>query len=130
MNRDEHIAYWLSESDKDLAVMQSLFDNGYFTWSLFVGHLTLEKILKALYAKRVDIQVPRVHHLLKIARDCGLELAVEQEDFLLEVTTYNLKGRYPDYKQSFSRKATREFTSDRIEKIREIQQWLKGKLAT
>lgn len=126
MTKDEHVAYWLTESDKDLSVMQSLFANGHYTWSLFVGHLSLEKALKALFAKRIDIQVPRSHHLLKIARDCDLALTDEQDDFLLEVTTYNLKGRYPDYKQSFAHKATRDFTATRIEKIKEVQQWLKA----
>lgn len=125
MTKDEHITYWLTESDKDLAVMESLFLNGHFTWALFVGHLTLEKVLKALYVKQVDIDIPRSHHLLKIARECNLQLTDIQEDFLLEVTTYNLKGRYPDYKQSFSRKATREFTTVRIGKIRDTQLWLK-----
>lgn len=129
MTRDEHIAYWLSESDKDLAAMESLFESGHYTWALFVGHLALEKVLKALYAKQVEVQVPRVHHLLKIARDCRLQLTGDQEDFLLEATTYNLKGRYPDYKQSFSRKATGEFTANRIEKIKETQQWLKEQVA-
>jgi HEPN domain-containing protein len=125
MTMDEHIAYWLAESDKDLAVIESLFENGHYTWALFVGHLVLEKILKALYVKKVNIQVPRIHHLLKLARDCGLQLTNEQEDFLLEVTAYNLKGRYPDYKQSFQRKATMEFTSERIARIKEMRQWLR-----
>ncbi len=129
MTRDEHVAYWLAESDKDLAVMLSLFANGHYTWALFVGHLALEKVLKALYAKQVDVEVPRSHHLLKLARDCKLPLTEGQEDFLLEATTYNLKGRYPDYKQSFARKATRDFTTTRIEHIKETQQWLKQQVA-
>lgn len=129
MDRNEHITYWSVESDKDIVVMQSLFDNGHYTWSLFVGHLALEKMLKALYVKQVGIEVPRIHHLLKIARDCNLLLTPKHEDFLLEVTTYNLKGRYPDYKQAFSRKATPEFCVNRIEQIKEQQQWLKEQLA-
>ncbi|MFH0726973.1 MAG: HEPN domain-containing protein [Pseudomonadota bacterium] len=128
MTRDEHIVYWVEEADKDASVMQSLFENGHYTWALFVGHLVLEKLLKALYVKKVDIQVPRIHNLLKIARDCDLKLSNEKEDFLLEVTAFNIKGRYPDYKQRFHRKATVEFTSERIERIKEIREWLKEKL--
>ncbi|WP_028324870.1 HEPN domain-containing protein [Desulfatirhabdium butyrativorans] len=126
MTKDEHIAYWLAESDKDLVVMHSMFANGHYTWALFVGHLALEKSLKALFAARIDIQVPRVHHLLKIARDCGIMLTGEQEDFLLEVTAYNTKARYPDYKQSFARKATRDYTSSKLERIKEMQLWIKS----
>ncbi|MCU0614108.1 MAG: hypothetical protein MUD09_03375 [Desulfobacterales bacterium] len=57
-----------------------------------------------------------------------MKLTDDQENLLLEVTTYNLKGRYPDYKQSFYKKATIEFTSDRIEQIEGMRKWLKEKL--
>jgi len=46
----------------------------------------------------------------------------------MKLTTYNLKGRYPDYKQSFYKKATIEFTVERIERIEEMRKWLKGLL--
>jgi len=124
MTRDEHVAYWMAESNKDMAVAESLFESGHFTWALFVGHLALEKALKAMYVRQVGVQVPHSHHLLKIARECKLALNEDQGDFLLEVTTYNLKARYPDYKQGFARKATREFTATRIKQIKEMRQWL------
>jgi HEPN domain-containing protein len=128
MSRKEYVTYWVEESEKDASAMRSLFENGHSTWALFVGHLVLEKLLKALYVKNVNIQVPRIHNLVKIARDAGLRLTDDQENFLLEVTTYNLKGRYPDYKQSFYKKATTEFTLDRIERIEEMRKWLKERL--
>ncbi|MCD6585879.1 MAG: HEPN domain-containing protein [Desulfobacteraceae bacterium] len=130
MSRDKYVTYWFEESEKDASAMMSLFENGHRTWALFVGHLVLEKLLKALYVKNINIQVPRIHNLVKIARDSGLRLTDDQENFLLEVTTYNLKGRYPDYKQSFYKKATREFASDRIEQIEGMRKWLKEQLIT
>jgi HEPN domain-containing protein len=129
MTRDEQIAYWIEESDRDTAVMRSLFENRHYTWALFVGHLVLEKLLKALYVKNIGLQVPRIHNLLKIARICGLQMSDEHEDFLLEVTTYNIKTRYPDFKKSFQRKANEEFTMDRIARIEEMQKWLKEIIA-
>jgi hypothetical protein len=54
-----------------------------------------------------------------------LAVSDEQEEFFLEVTTYNIKTRYPDYKKSFQRKANDEFTRDRIARIEEMQKWLK-----
>ena len=129
MTRDEQIAYWIEESDRDSAVMRSLFENRHYTWTLFVGHLVLEKLLKALYVKNIGLQVPRIHNLLKIARICGLQMSDEQEDFLLEVTTYNIKTRYPDFKKSFQRRANEEFTLERVARIEEMQKWLKKIIA-
>jgi hypothetical protein len=37
-------------------------------------------------------------------------------------------ARYPDYKQRFARKATREFTQAKTEQIKEMRQWLKQQL--
>jgi HEPN domain-containing protein len=129
MTRDEQIAYWVEESERDKTVMHSLIENRHYTWALFVGHLVLEKLLKALYVKNVGLQVPQVHNLLKIARACGLQMSDEQEEFFLEVTTYNIKTRYPDYKKSFQRKADEEFTLDRIARIEEMQKWLRKIIA-
>jgi HEPN domain-containing protein len=129
MTKDEQIAYWVEESDRDKAVMHSLLESRHYTWALFVGHLVLEKLLKALYVKNADLQVPRIHNLLKIARSCGLQMSDEQEEFLLEVTTYNLKTRYPDYKKSFQRQANEEFTLGRVSRIEEMQEWLKKIIA-
>jgi HEPN domain-containing protein len=128
MTRDDHMKFWLREADNDFEVMTSLLNSGHHTWSLFIGHLVLEKLLKALFVANVDVKVPRIHHLLKIAKDARLQLSVDQENFLLEVTTYNIKARYPDYKQRFARKATREFTQAKTEQIKEMRQWLKQQL--
>lgn len=128
MTREDHVQFWLKEADKDFEVMISLLNGGHYTWSLFIGHLVLEKLLKALFVANVGIEVPRIHHLLKIAKDAGLQLSVEQESFLLEVTTYNIKTRYPDYKQRFARKATRDFTLAKVDQIKEMRQWLRQQL--
>jgi HEPN domain len=62
--------------------------------------------------------------LTRIAEKGNLALSEKQKDFLDEVTTFNIKARYPDYKNRFYRKATREFTEIYISKIREFRLWL------
>jgi hypothetical protein len=53
-----------------------------------------------------------------------LILDIEQEDFLLEVTSYNIRGRYPDFKHALQNKATPEYTIEQISRIKEFGQWL------
>ena len=108
--------------------MESLFENGHYIWALFVGHLVPEKLLKAYHMKYVGTDYPPIHNLLKLAERSNLDLSEDQKDFLLEATTFNLKARYPDYKQRFYKKATERFTKDKINKIREFREWLKGKI--
>jgi len=124
VNKDEIVAFWVDSADVDLSAMENLLENGHFSWSLFVGHLVLEKLLKACIVKNGSVEVPRTHDLLKLAGAAGLALTEGQKDFLDEVTTFNIKARYPDYRQRFYRKATREFTERNIAGIRGFQVWL------
>ena len=48
---EKHVAYWISQSDDDLVVAESMLEKGHYTWSLFIGHLVLEKLLKAIYVR-------------------------------------------------------------------------------
>lgn len=128
MTKDEIITYWLNSSDIDFQAMESLFKNGHYVWSLFVGHLVIEKLLKAYYVKTVDNEIPYSHDLLNIAKKANLILSEEQEDFLDEATTFNIKARYPDYKNRFYKKASEKFTEEQIVNIKEFRLWLAKKI--
>ena len=73
MTKDDIIRYWVSSSDKDLKVMGSLFKNGHYGWSLFLGHLVLEKLLKAIYVKNVDVSIPFTHDLAKLSEKANIK---------------------------------------------------------
>ena len=48
-NIDNIIYYWLDSAEQNYTTMQNLYNSKDYSWSLFLGHLVLEKILKALY---------------------------------------------------------------------------------
>ncbi|HPS51806.1 MAG TPA: HEPN domain-containing protein [Bacteroidales bacterium] len=128
MTQQEIIDFWKQSSDKDFLTMMHLHESGDFMWSLFIGHLVIEKLLKAYYVHRVDADYPMIHNLLRIAEKAGLDLTEEQQEFFSTVTGFNINARYDDYKQSFFRKCTPEFTSIWIEKIKDYRKWIKEQL--
>lgn len=48
MEKQDYIKYWVKTSEEDLKSMESVFQAEKYDWSLFIGHLSLEKVLKAL----------------------------------------------------------------------------------
>lgn len=44
------------------------------------------------------------------------------------ISRFNIKARYDDYKQSFYKLCTDDFTKEWIEKIKECRLWIKMKL--
>jgi HEPN domain-containing protein len=97
-------------------------------WSLFIGHLVIEKLLKAYYIQKKDESYPMVHNLLRIAEKAEMELSDEQQIFFSTVTGFNINARYDDYKQSFYKKCTPEYTAIWIKRITEQRLWIKNLL--
>ncbi len=124
MNKLEIVQYWISTADNDYKTMLNLYKCEDYHWSLFIGHLVIEKLLKAIYVKDVDTNPPKIHDLLRLAEKTTLELTEEKRDLLDLITTFNISTRYPDYKQSFYKKCTNQFASENIKKIKELRTWL------
>jgi len=125
---EKHVDYWLAQSDNDLPVAESMLEKGHYTWSLFIGHLVLEKLLKAIYVREHQKIAPRIHDLVKLAKSTSLKLSDDQLVFLSEVSDFNMEGRYPDEKNQFARRCNREFAADYLKRIKEMRLWLKKQI--
>jgi HEPN domain-containing protein len=124
-DRDKLIKYWIDSSEEDFITMNALYENKRYSWSLFVGHLMIEKLLKALYLHTNKDFPPFIHNLTRLAEKCNLKLSDDQRLFFVTVTAFNINARYDDYKMSFQKICTPEFSAIWIEKLLKERQWIK-----
>ncbi|MBN2245842.1 MAG: HEPN domain-containing protein [Candidatus Aminicenantes bacterium] len=124
MNKKDSIWYWLESAKEDWKVAKHLFEKRDYSYSLFLGHLTIEKILKAIYVDRLNDTPPYTHRLIHLSEKASLELTDEQIELLEAITDFNLEARYPDEKFSFKKKCTRSFTENYLKKIEGMRKWL------
>jgi HEPN domain-containing protein len=122
------INYWIESSDQDFKTMTDLLNTRNYQWSLFVGHLVIEKLLKALYIQNTNQFPPLIHDLRRICEKAGLLLNDQQVIVLDSISRFNLNARYDDYKQAFFKLCTTEFTEKWIEEIRIMRLWIKNQL--
>jgi HEPN domain-containing protein len=120
--------YWVIESDEALKVAWDLFKAEDYSYSLFFGHLAVEKILKAIYVVRNGEQPPFIHDLIKLAENSDIKLDQNYRKNLTEITIFNLESRSSDEKRSFRKKCTKDFTKEWLIVIEEIFKWLKPML--
>ena len=132
MNNIDLMNYWIESSDEDYDTMMYMKAGKKNTWCLFMGHLVIEKLLKALYAKnnKNAPYAPKSHDLLHLAEKTDLELTDRQEDLLDTITRFNMNARYDDYKKEFYLKCTDEYTEQQLKNIEEVRIWLKNLLTT
>jgi len=122
------VKHWMESSDSDFDTMLILFRSKSYNWALFMGHIAIEKLLKAYYVKQTENHAPFTHNLYRLAELGGLEISEEHADWLFKITTFILNARYDDYKKEFYAMCTGDFTKEWIEKIKSLQQWIKQML--
>lgn len=130
MNNIDLMNYWIESSDRDYESMKKNYETKQYTWSLFIGHLTIEKLLKALYAKvnKNNPYPPKIHNLVILAQRCNIELDDKKTTILITCNSFNISARYEDYKDEFYKRCTEEYTYEQIKNIEEIRTWLKEML--
>jgi len=129
MKIKDHIKYWLNSADHDLEAAESLFAAKKYDWCLFLGHLVLEKALKAFYVKDNENRMPpKTHNLVKLAEKTTIPLDEKVRLFLDEVNDFNLETRYPEYRQEFYKSCTKDFAEGYFIKIKERYEWIKSLL--
>ena len=125
LNIDKIVKHWIETSDDDSETMLTLFHSKIYHWALFMGHISIEKLLKAYFVEKNQQHAPFTHNLYRLAELGGLEISEEYAEWLFKITTFNLNARYDDYKKEFYAMCTVDFAEEWIEKIKILRQWIK-----
>jgi HEPN domain-containing protein len=129
MKIKDHIQYWLDSAEHDWDTAENLFSAGKYDWCLFIGHLVLEKILKAIFVQDNDNKLPpKTHNLIKLAENTRLVLTEDQLLFLDEINDFNLEVRYPQFKNEFHKRCTQAFTERYFKQIERTAKWLRSQI--
>lgn len=125
---EKTVTYWLEGAEYDLGVAEAMYQTEKFPYTLFMGHLALEKLLKAIVVKTSGEHAPYTHSLPLLADKITFEVPQEIKKKLKRFMDFYFESRYPEEQKVFYKKCTREFTGDSLKQIKEIFAWLKEKL--
>ena len=117
----KQIEYWRVGAAEEFDISVSLFEDSRLRHGLFFLHLTLEKIIKAHFCKKVNDLAPKSHNLIRLAELAMLSISDDDKAFLGEMTRFNIEGRYPD---SFSEAPSAKTLFQIRQKGERIYKWL------
>jgi HEPN domain-containing protein len=123
-NIDKVVKYWKESSDQNYTTMNNLIKSKDYSWALFIGHLVIEKLLKAHYVKNQKKHALFTHDLLRLSSKCALQVTNEYEEWLDNISTFNINARYDNYKQDFYKLCNKDFTAVWVKRIEKIREWL------
>ncbi len=121
--------YWIYASSDAYNTATILFKKKKYKDSMFYLHLSLEKMLKGLYVNYMDEEAPWGHNLQSIGmKISGLNLPEDKKILLGQITAFNIKARYDDYKESFNKLCDKKFAKNYLKSGKELLSWLKSQL--
>ena len=116
--------FWKKSSEEEIITASILLKKKKLRQSLFFIHLSLEKILKALFIKKKREHPPITHNLKYLAEQINLELTEKRENFLIEATAFNIEARYPDEENP---PPEHKYVKQKYKEALEILEWLRKK---
>ncbi len=121
----KQIAYWRDGALEDMEVAEHLVGSGRTRHGLFLTHLALEKILKALVCKNTNDLAPKLHSLLSLTRMACISPSQEHLDILAVTNDFNIIGRYPE---TLGKPPTKDEAVKYLNNARGVFEWLMNQL--
>jgi len=122
MTKEQHIKHWVDGAQYDWDGAEEAFKAKRYVHCLFWAHLVLEKIAKAHWIKTHTENIPpKVHNVHWLLEESTVDLGDEMMNFLVDFNDFQLEGRYSDYTKNIYRICTKEFTSEELEKVKEVR---------
>jgi len=125
INFKKVVDFWNESAQNNFETAEFLFNGKKYADCLFFCHLAIEKALKGLVVKETKTHAPYSHNLVDLARLANLQLDEQKIDYLIEITGFNIAGRYDDYKLGFYKKCDKSYTEKYFKISKEIYLWLK-----
>ncbi|MEK7994623.1 MAG: HEPN domain-containing protein [Planctomycetota bacterium] len=122
------VAYWEQSAAYDFKTAFSLLKEAKYPYALFFGHLTLEKILKALVVQQTGNHAPFTHSLPLLASKLNINMPFDMAKQLAAFMEFYFEARYPDEVKMFYVKCTRTFADRHLKEIKKVYLWLQKKL--
>lgn len=125
INTQKIIKYWVDLSNYDIITAKHMFETKRYPYCLFMCHLSIEKILKALIVQRSEEQTPYSHNLVNLAKQTDIKFSDSAKNLLSDLTEFNLEARYPEWQKEFYGKTDKNYTINYFNKSLKLQKWLK-----
>jgi HEPN domain-containing protein len=120
---------WAETSNYDLRTAEAMYKAGRYLYVVFMCHLAIEKMLKAILAQKTPEEVPpKIHNLINLAQKTGVTLPDHLKDFFQRIDSVSVITRYPEDLRTLSKEFNQETAKKILTETKRMIKWLKQQL--
>jgi HEPN domain-containing protein len=119
------IANWIKSSNYDIKTAEHMFATGRYVYVLFMCHLAVEKLLKALYEATHEKVPPKTHNLIYLSNAVKLEIPENLLQTIESLNDLSVVTRYPEDINALVKAFKKDRSAEYLKKTKEFLKWLK-----
>lgn len=116
---------FIISSEYDLATADYMLKTGRYIYVVFMCHLSIEKMLKAIVAEVTDKTPPKTHNLLYLTRLAEVSFPEKLFEFVSKINNVSIVTRYPEDFKKVIESYPENIVSIYLKQTKEVIAWLK-----
>lgn len=116
---------FLFSSEYDFTTAQHMLKTGRYVYVVFMCHIAIEKILKAIVAEVTDKIPPKTHNLVYLIKLANLSIPQEFFDFIAKINNSSVVMRYPEDFKMLITSYPEEIVREYLENTEKVLKWLR-----
>jgi HEPN domain-containing protein len=118
---------WAEQAQYDLETARAMHKSGrWYLYVLFCCQQSVEKMLKAVIARKTNQSPLRIHQLVRLAETAGLALSEEHKVFFRDLSAYYIQTRYPEEMAALAAEITEPQVRRVLRQTEEEVEWLRS----
>jgi HEPN domain-containing protein len=116
---------FILSSEYDLTTARHMFNTGRYVYVVFMCHIAIEKLLKAIVAETTDRVPPRTHNLLYLGKLANINMPQDLFDFIAKINNASVVTRYPEDFSQLIESYPENIVKEYLENTEKVLTWLK-----
>jgi len=116
---------WIDTASYDLKTAEAMLISKRYIYVIFMCHLSIEKMIKAVISTEVKGLPPKSHSLLFLAQKASIQFSDELQEFIELLDNVSVVTRYPEDLKEMSREFNKKKAEEVFSTSRRIIKWLR-----
>lgn len=116
---------WINTANYDFRTAEAMLSSGRYIYVVFMCHLSIEKMIKAIISTEVKGLPPKSHSLLYLTQKASLQFPDNFQEFVDQLDNVSILTRYPEDLKRLSKEFSKDKVTEVLKISRSILKWLK-----
>lgn len=116
---------WIDSSDYDFKTAEHMLQTERYIYVIFMCHISIEKLLKALVHETTGKLPPKTHDLIYLLRIADVHIPENFLEFIGKVNSASVVTRYPEDLLKIINAYPKAVAKEYFDNTREVLNWLR-----